>query len=68
MVNNSFRNYGYNEGTKFEGLNPKVMKELGEEYTIGKVDEPVVSIFNPTAKGVDQMEVIDVNEISKIEL
>lgn len=68
MVNNSFRDYGYNEGTKFEGLIPKVMEELGEEYTIGKVDEPVVSIFDSTAKGVDQMKTINVNEISKIDL
>ena len=44
------------------------MEELGEEYTIGKVDEPVVSIFDSTAKGVDQMKTINVNEISKIDL
>ncbi len=68
MVNNSFRDYGYGGEVAFEGLAPKVTEEIGDEYTTGKVDVPVVSIFDPTAKGVDQMETIDSNKVSEIEL
>ena len=68
MKNHSFNTYGFEEGTKFEGLMPKLMKELGEDFTIGKVDEPVVSVYDPTANGVDSMEVVNIKKISEIEL
>lgn len=64
MVNNSFRKYGYDEKVEFVGLQPKLMNKLGDDYTIGKVDEPVVSIFNPTAKGNDSLMVVDTEALA----
>ena len=36
-VNNKFRCYGYKEETAFQGLEPKLMEQLGEEFVIGKL-------------------------------
>lgn len=64
MVNHEFNNYGYVEGSEFEGLMPKVMEKLGDEFVIGESDV-VVSIFNPTAKGNDSMAVVDVTKLAE---
>ena len=67
MVNNKFRCYGYKENTEFVGIKPKLMNELGEDLTIGQVDEPVISIFDPTAKGYDSMKDVDVEGLANTE-
>lgn len=63
-VNNKFRCYGYKEETAFQGLEPKLMEQLGEEFVIGKVDEPVISMFDPTAPGYDSMNVVNTKELA----
>lgn len=67
MVNNKFRCYGYKETTEFVGLKPKLFNELGDDLTIGKVDNPVVSIFDPTAKGNDSMKDVDIKGLAEKE-
>lgn len=67
MVNNNFRCYGYEENREFVGIKPKLMNELGEDLTIGKVDVPVVSMFDPTANGNDSMKVVDVEGLAEEE-
>lgn len=64
MRNNKFNGYDFKEKTDFSGLIPKLSKLL-KKYTIGKVDKPVVSIFDYTAKGVDQMETISATLIAQ---
>ena len=64
MRNNNFNRYGFKEKSDFSGLIPKLSKLL-KKYTVGKVDEPVVSIFDQTAKGVDQMETISATLIAQ---
>jgi len=66
MINHEFNCYGYNMSEEFVGLEPKVMEILGEEYCIGGSDE-VVSIFDPTANGVDQLKVISSQKIAEKE-
>lgn len=64
MINHEFNEWGFVEGTDFEGLMPKAMDILGDDYCVGTNDkQPVVSIFNPEAKGVDPLKVISVNDI-----
>ena len=67
MINHDFNQYGFVEGVDFDGLAPKLMEELGEEYTIGKVDEPVVSMYDPTANGVDSMKVVNVQKLAELD-
>ena len=67
MVNHNFNQYGFEEGTAFDGLMPKLMEELGDELTIGKVDEPVVTMFDETANGVDSMKVIDIKKVGELD-
>jgi len=52
-----FKKWGYKKSDDFTGLMPKLMELLGEQYCTGGSDE-VLSIFDPTAKGVDQMKVV----------
>ena len=52
-----FRKWGYDDSQEFDSLMPKVMELIGEEYITGGSNE-VVSIFDPTANGVDQLKVI----------
>lgn len=66
MENYNFNEYGFVEGTEFDGLMPKLMKQLGDDFTVGKVDEPVVSIFDPTANGVESMKVVDIQKIGEV--
>lgn len=65
MVNNNFRCYGFNESTDFVGIKPKEMNKLGDDLTIGQVNEPVVSIFDPTANGYDSMKDIDIKGLAE---
>lgn len=64
MTNNNFRCYGFNESTDFVGIKPKEMNKLGDDLTIGQVNEPVVSIFDATANGYDSMKVIDEQKLA----
>lgn len=66
MENYNFNEYGFVESTQFDGLMPKLMKQLGDDFTIGEVDEPVVSIYDPTANGVQSMKVIDIQKITEV--
>jgi len=66
MVNHEFDKYGYNLDEEFVGLVPKTMEILGDEYCVGGSDE-VLSIFDPTAKGVDQLKVISSQKIAEKE-
>lgn len=50
-----FKKWGYKKSDDFKGLMPKLMNLLGEEYCTGHSDV-VLSIFDPTARGVDQMK------------
>lgn len=60
MLSYEMKDWGFEEQTKFEGLMPKVMEVLGDEYCEGATgDEPVLSVFDATAKGVEQMKVVD---------
>ena len=52
-----FKKWGYKKADDFKGLMPKVMELLGEQYCTGGSEE-VLSIYDVTAKGVDQMEVV----------
>ena len=52
-----FYKWGYKKSDDFTGLMPKLMELLGEQYCVGGSDE-VLSIFDPTAKGVDQLKVV----------
>lgn len=65
MINHEFNEWGFVEGTEFKGLMPKTMEILGDDYCVGTNDnQPVVEIFNPEAKGVDQMKVVSVYDIT----
>ena len=66
MQNNNFNEYGFEENKDFEGLVPKAMEIVGDDYCVGGSDE-VVSIFDPTAHGVDQMKVISSQKIAEKE-
>lgn len=60
MLSYEMKDWGFEEQTRFEGLMPKTMKVLGDEYCEGVTgNEPVLSIYDATAKGVEQMKVID---------
>ena len=64
MVNHLFNEYQFNEGTSFEGLMPKTMELLGKENCVGVTEsEPIVSMFDITPEGADQMEVVSVSDI-----
>lgn len=56
-VNVEMKRYGFKEGKAFEGLMPKVMELVGEDVCTGHSDE-LVSIYDPTANGVDSMKVV----------
>ena len=64
MRNHKFNTYNFNENKSFVGLIPKLNKSLGK-FTTGKVDEPVVSVYDPTANGVDSMEVVSTTLLAK---
>ena len=66
MVNHEFNEYGYNFNEDFVGLEPKVMDILGDEYCAGGSEE-VLSVFDPTARGVDQLKVVSSQLISGYE-
>jgi len=66
MHNCNFNKYGFDESTDFVALEPKVMEIVGDEYCVGGSDE-VVSIFNPTAKGADQMKIVSSQKIAEKE-
>ena len=61
-----FKRWGYNKPESFDGLMPKLMKLLGEDYLTGGSKE-VVSIYDPTANGVDQMESISPQLVATVE-
>lgn len=64
MTPREFNEWGFVEGTKFEGLMPKTMEILGEQYCDGiSGKEPVLSVFNPTAQGNEPLEVISPSKI-----
>ena len=56
-INVEMKRYGFKEGKDFTGLMPKVMEIMGDDYCTG-LSEEVVSIFDPTANGVDTMKVV----------
>lgn len=60
MLSYEMKDWGFEEQTKFEGLMPKAMNILGDEYCEGVTGkEPVLSVYDATANGVEQMKVID---------
>ena len=60
MLSHEMNDWGFEEQTKFEGLMPKAMNILGDEYCEGVTGkEPVLSVYDATANGVEQMKVID---------
>lgn len=64
MVSNELKEWGFVEGTEFEGLMPKTMEILGDDYCDGvSGEEPVLSVFNPTAKGNEPLKVISPSKI-----
>ena len=68
MVNQKMKTWGFNEGVDFDGLMPKVMDILGEENCIGvNEDQPSVHLYDPTANGYDQMEVVSPYDIMENE-
>lgn len=66
MVNCEFNKYGYNLNEDFVGLVPKTMEILGDDYCVGGSDV-VLSIYDPTARGVDQLKVISSQKIAESE-
>lgn len=52
-----FKKWGFKRGEEFTGLMPKVMELLGEQYCTGSSEE-IVSSYDVTANGVDQMKVV----------
>lgn len=58
-LNHDLMEYGYVEGTTFEGLMPKVAEKIG---TVGASDVSV-HMHGFMAKGVDALEVIDVEKV-----
>jgi hypothetical protein len=58
MKNHEMMNYDYNEGTDFVGLMPKAAEMIG---TIGDSDVSV-HVHGKDAKGVDALEVVDVEK------
>ena len=66
MVNYEFNEYDYDMNEEFIGLVPKTMEILGDDYCVGGSDE-VLSIFDPTAKGVDQLKIISSQKIAEKE-
>ena len=64
MINEEMKEYGFVEGTAFEGLMPKTMEILGDDYCIGVNDnQPVVHSFDVRGKGHDQMKVVSPYDI-----
>ena len=64
MINHELNEYGYIEGTEFEGLMPAAMEILGDENCVGLTDEmPTVSVLGKKAKGFDPMEVISTYDV-----
>ncbi len=60
MLSYEMKDWGFEEQTKFEGLMPKAMEILGDDYCEGITGkEPVLSMYDATAKGVEQMKVVD---------
>lgn len=66
MKNCKFNTYGFIENNDFEGLIPKTMEILGDDYCVGGSDE-VLSIYDPTAKGHDQLKIISSQKIAESE-
>ncbi len=66
MQNCKFNRYGFIENNEFEALEPKAMEILGDDYCVGGSEE-VVSIFDPTANGADQLKVISSQKIAEKE-
>lgn len=59
MLSFEMKDWGFEEQTHFEGLMPKTMEVLGDDYCVGVTgEEPVLSVYNPTAKGTEQMKVV----------
>lgn len=59
MKNHDMMNYGFVEATEFEGLMPTAAEKLG---TVGTSDV-VVGMHGMDAKGVDALEVVDVEGV-----
>ena len=59
MQNHKMMNYGFVEATAFEGIMPTVAEKLG---SVG-ASNVVVPMHGMEAKGVDALEVVDVNGI-----
>ena len=66
MQNCEFNKYGFVENNDFVGLIPKVMDILGDDYCVGGSDE-IVSIYDPTANGVDQLKIVSSQKIAESE-
>ena len=56
MKNHDLMNYGYKEGIEFEGVMPKAAEKIG---TVG-ASNVVVGMHGMAAKGMDALEVVDV--------
>lgn len=63
MVEDFFNLYGFVEKTEFDGLEPKVMEMLGDDYCPG-LSKETVSVFDPTAKGADSLKIISAQKIA----
>ena len=66
MQNFEFNKYGFIESNDFEGLVPKTMEILGDDYCVGGSEE-VVSSYDVTANGVDQLKIISSQKIAEKE-
>lgn len=66
MQNFEFNKYGFIESNDFEGLVPKTMEILGDDYCVGGSEE-VVSAYDVTANGVDQLKIISSQKIAEKE-
>lgn len=59
MKNHDMMNYGFVEATEFEGLMPAAAEKLG---TVGASDV-IVKRHGVEAKGIDALEVVDVEGV-----
>ena len=66
MLSEQMKDWGFEEQTKFEGLMPKTMEVMGDEYCEGVTgNEPVLSMYDPTANGAEQMKVVSSSKVMK---